>query len=466
MTYQKTLMPLGAPCWKLIKSMFFVSAGLAATSLSAYAQNSNDPFATERVPEEFRPTPIQLNSFLVVPYIDLETDVIDNVFISDEFDVDDVVVSVLPSLFIRDSREDRRVALRVGGGYETYVDGVRDDRALFEARGNAEFGLGTRTRTFFGGEFQANDTQGFAIANGDDRVGQPLNLTAFGGNAGLEQEFGPATILIDGRYRSVNFSGDVIVDDVAVESGFRDFETYSGRARLSYALSPGQSIYVQGGARRVDFDDFTLNPELPDFFNVDRSSENASVRVGYRRELTRLLSLDVNAGYITQDFDSPTFESNDSFAFDASILWNPTRLTTVRFQGGRSVDTTNDPLLSGFIRTTGSVTVPHELRRNLVLDSNIRFSDLSTDGDGSNGHQFATFASLRYFISPKWSVRLRGSYLDRDTVGFPGDQTRVTLGLRYNFQIRLEDTFSANNRLMDGILCVTSNLNSWGENQL
>ena len=87
MTYQKTLMPLGAPCWKLIKSMFFVSAGLAATSLSAYAQNSNDPFATERVPEEFRPTPIQLNSFLVVPYIDLETDVIDNVFISDEFSV-------------------------------------------------------------------------------------------------------------------------------------------------------------------------------------------------------------------------------------------------------------------------------------------------------------------------------------------------------------------------------------------
>ena len=146
-----------------------------------------------------------------------------------------------------------------------------------------------------------------------------------------------------------------------------------------------------------------------------------------------MLELDLNAGYINQTFDNPDFSENDSFVFNASLLWEPTRLTTLQLSGARSVDTSNNPFLNGFLRTTGSLTVLHELRRNIVLDANVRYSDLSIANGADNGYQFATYGALRYYLSKRWSLRFRAEYLDQNTVLFPGSQTRATAGLRYNF---------------------------------
>ncbi len=422
---------------KLMGGNFFATASLCCVILTistpSAAQLQDDPFAPARVPEAFRPDPIQLNSFLVVPVIDVESDFIDNVFISDDFDVDDVILSVTPRLFIRDNREDRNIFLTFAGGYETFLEETRPDRTLFEANGAARFGLGTRTRTFLGGNFQINDTQGFTVIGGDDRAGQPLNLTSGGLRAGIEQDFGPVMLALEGDYRAVDYSGDVVIDDVEFQSGFRDFDTLSGTARVTYALSPGQGVYLQGGARKVDFDDLDDNLEPVGLTGADFSSDVMSLQVGYKREITRLLELDLSAGYITQNYDSPEFENINSYAFNASLIWDPTRLTTVRLRGSRALDSSNDPLLIGLLRTTASVTVSHELRRNMVLDGNVRFSDFaSVDGD-SNGQQFGTYASLRYYLNRDWSLRFRGEYLDRDAIGFSGKQTRATVGLRYSF---------------------------------
>lgn len=408
-------------------------SGAFALSAPVAAQIQGDPFASARIPEAFRPDPIKLNSFLIVPVVDVETDFVDNVFVSDTFDVNDVILSVTPRLFLRDSREDRNIFLSLSGGYESYIEETRPDRALFEANGAARFGIGTRTRTFVGGSFQSNDTEGFAVIGEDDRAGQPLNLTSGGVRAGLEQDFGPIILALESDYRAVNYSGGVFVGDVEFESGFRDFDTLSGTARFTYALSAGQGVYLQGKARKTDFERRENDLELLGFTDADFSSEDLSFQIGYKKEITRLLELDVSAGYITQNYESSAFENINSFAFNASLLWDPTRLTTVRLRGGRTLDTSNDPLLTGLLRTTASVTVSHELRRNMVLDGNVRFSDFtSVDGD-LGGQQFGTYASLRYYLNRNWSLRFRGEYLDRDAISFSGKQTRATVGLRYNF---------------------------------
>ena len=408
-------------------------SGAFSLCTPALAQIQGDEFPMARVPEAFRPEPIKINSFLVVPVIDVETDFVDNVFASDAFDVNDVILSVTPRLFMRNSRDDRNVFMSVSGGYETYLDNSRPGRAVFDVNGAARFGIGTRTRTFVGGNFQSNDTQGFAVVDGDDRAGQPLNLTAVSVRAGGEQDFGLLKVAVEGDYRDVSYSGDVVVDDVEVESGFKDFDTLSGTARLTYALSPGQGVYLQGKARMINFDSLGNGIQLPGLVEADLSSEDLSFQIGYRREITRLLELDLSAGYITQNYDSAAFKNVNSFAFNAKLLWEPTRLTSVRLRGGRTLDTSNDPFLTGFLRTTASLTVSHELRRNIVLDGNVRFSDLAAVDGSSNGQQFGTYASVRYYLNRDWSVRLRGEYLDRDTAEFPGSQTRATVGLRYNF---------------------------------
>lgn len=432
MTLSKQACPVRPLLEHILKYTLLCSGALAISS-PAVAQMQGDVFSSARIPEAFRSEPIKLNSFLIVPVIDVETDFVDNVFISDAFDVDDVVMSVTPRLFLRDSREDRNIFLNLSGGYETYLEDTRPDRAVFEANGAARFGVGTRTRTFLGGSFQSNDTQGFSVVGEENQAGQPLNLKSGGVRAGIEQDFGPISLAFEGDYRAVNYSGGVVIEEIEFESGFRDFETLSGTARLTYGLSPRQGVYLQGKARKIDFDDIENELELPLVSGANFSSEDLSLQVGYKREITRLLNLDISAGYITRNYQSPEFENINSLAFRASLLWDPTRLTTVRLQGSRELDTSNDPSLTGRLRTTASVTVSHELRRNMVLDGNVRISDIESVGGDSIGQQFGTYASLSYYLNRDWSLRLRGEYLDRDTVGFPGSQTRATVGLRYNF---------------------------------
>jgi len=49
-----------------------------------------------------------------------------------------------------------------------------------------------------------------------------------------------------------------------------------------------------------------------------------------------------------------------------------------------------------------------------------------------NGSEIALAGMVRYFASPRISLRLRAETFDRSGL-FPGSQNRVTLGTRLNF---------------------------------
>jgi len=431
---------------KLLNSLFKVDLQMKSTPIStlllmglfspnialAQVQNSSSS-SIGRISPEYRPSPILANSFEISPLIDAEVEFVDNLFFNDLVPVDDTLLSIRPQVLVRDRREDRQISLRLSSGYETYLENSRDDRFTVDAVGAARFGLGTLTRTSLGLNFRQNDTRGFGVSDTAEATGQPLSLTSFGGKLGVDRDIGALILGVEGQYNSTNYSGDVFIDGQQFGSGFRDFETLRGIGRLSYSVSPEQRIYTQVSYTALDYDGLTQNINLPDFLLTDRSSDNVSIRAGYTRQLTNVLQLDINAGVISQSFDNPSFSGNDSLAFNANLIWEPTRLTTVQFNGSRAVDTSNDPLFNGLLRTSGGVTVSHELRRNVTLDGNVRLSDVNfSDGDES-ARQFGTYASVRYFVSKKWSFRLRGEYLDQDTVRFPGSQTRITFGVRRNF---------------------------------
>ena len=407
------------------------SAGLSLPHVAS-AQNLNLPSANERTPEEYRPEPILYNSFEISPSIGTDIEYIDNVFSSDVNKVNDTVLSIRPSVLIRDRRDDRQISVRLLTGFESYLDGTVSDRITLDLAGNARFGIGTLTRTFVGANFRENDTQGRGFSD-TGSVGQPLSLSNYGGNFGVERDIGPYTALIEGRYRTTEFDGDIIINGQQFESSFRDFETLTGRGRLSYSVNPAQRIYAEVIYNDRDFSEPGANSNLPINLLRDRSSDDISFLAGYTRQLTNVLQLDINAGYITQSFDDPTFLDQSSLTFNGAILWDPTRLTSVQFRGSRSVDTTNDPFSAGLLRTEVGARLSHELRRNLIFDLGASYADLATADNTNNGSQISAFGGTRYLISKKWSLRLRAEHFDQDIGFFSGSQSRLTFGARYNF---------------------------------
>ncbi len=405
---------------------------MCLVSLPASAQQVQNNRQIDRVPEDYRPEPIYFNAFELSPTVGAEIEYVDNLFLSDSNRVDDTIVSLSPELVAQDRRQDREIGLSLKAELQTYLNGNAKDRLLVDAAGSARFGLGTLTRTSISGSYKKNDTQGAGLRN-SGTGGQPLTLTSYKGSIGLERDLGSFTASANGDFTSTSFNGNnLLFNNVAFDSSYRDFETLSGSGKLAYEVTPAQRIYSKFEYNDRKYQDIGNSDDFPSFLKVNRSSTDASLSVGYRRELTRLISIDVSGGYITQDFEDNAFSDVSSLTFNADIFWEPTQLTTISLRTSRSVDTTNDPLFTGLLRSAASISVRHELRRNLIIGLNGRYAFIDIE-DGENGTQISTYATARYYLSKNWSFELKGEYFDQDVDLFPGKQSRLKLGIFYAY---------------------------------
>lgn len=391
-----------------------------------------------RIPQEYRPEPIRINAFELLPYIELETELVDNVFATETGALDDTLVTALVGLTLRDRRSDRQIALTAKGGYEDYLDNTFDDRLRLDVNGNARFGLGTLTETYFGAGVRVNglQTSGFM---GTGTVGQPINLTTYQANAGVQREIGELTASVEGRYRTTEYSGDFFVREQQFLANIRDLDVLQMQGRLAYSLSPRDRIYVQGIYADRQFPDLTGREDLIPELREDRSSNDSTLRLGYARTISEVLRLDANIGYINRSYEDPSRADGGSLSFDARLAWQPSRLTDLDIRASRSVYTDDDPLSTGSLRTDVSFGLQHELLRNVILAADAKYSWLELDNSGQDvnlffddGKEIVLGLSGRYLFTKKWSARLRAEHLNRD--GFSsGSQSRVSLGLRYNF---------------------------------
>ncbi|UVI39066.1 outer membrane beta-barrel protein [Qipengyuania spongiae] len=369
------------------------------------------------------------------PRIEFDVEGIDNVFASDVVDRNDVTLSLRPAVLVSDRRPDRELTLNLDAAFATFLDNTVSDRVQIGADGLGRFGLGTRTRPFVGFSFRQNDTQSRQFPD-LSLTAQPIRLTSIGGNAGVDQEFGPITATAEARYQNTSYRDEIIGDSLNLIPGFEDFEVASGRLRLAYSVNPAQRIYVEGEINDRKFD---VNPgsigAVPGLL-VNRSSDGFGLRAGYARQITEILLFDANVGYLRQQYDDPAISTVSSFSFDADLVYSPSRLTRVRLSAGRSIDDTVNQFFNGLLRTEVGLGVEHELRRDFLLSAEGRYSTIDPRASGgataSDIEEFQLSGSARYLISPSWTARFRLSYFDRNAT-FGGSQLRGLLGLTYYF---------------------------------
>lgn len=405
---------------------------LAPASTFAQEFDPRTPLESRARPE-YAPTPIIVGSFEVRPQINASVEYVDNLFASDILDVDDVILSIRPSVTVTDRRADRELSLNLGTGYQKFLNENSDDLFQILGRANARLGLGTATRPYAGATFRLNDAAQFDFGSGSN-VAQPLKTVSYGGNLGVQQDIGRITLDGEGRYERFEYSGPIFFGATSIDGDLRNYSLFQGRARIAYANRPDQRIYVEGRYGRFDFDNpaVTTIPGLPDFFTADRSGDNLTAVGGIQLQITDVLSFDGNLGYTRLAFDDPTLVATSAFSAEANLFYAPTRLTRFQFQATRSVDDTINPLFSSFLRTGFALVAEHELRRNLLIRAEARYVEFDTGEAGLIGDEHQFSGAIVYFVSPKVVLRLRGEYFDRS--GFAsGQQQRVLISAGYRF---------------------------------
>ena len=411
-------------------------AGLCLTCVAASASAQDfDPRTRieDRPRPEFASPPIAIGAFELVPQVEAGVEYVDNLFASDLIDVDDVIVSVRPSLSVTDRRPDREIRLDLATGYQTFLNNNSEDRLQFLATTRLRFGLGTSTRPFAGAEIRLNDSSQSQVTVGGN-INQPLRAFSYGANAGVAQDIGSFTLEGEGRIARNTYDGEYVFRDQVFDVGFGDNTLYQGRGRVSYSSRPDQRIYVEARYGRFDYDGTlpTAAPGLPAVFAADRSGDNFSVVGGVQFQATELLSFDGNVGYSRLSYDDPSQPTIDAVSFEANAYYSPTRLTRFQLQARRTVDGTINPLFSNFLSTGVALRGEHELRRDLILRGDLEYVEYSAGDVGNIGDEFRAVIGALYYVSPRVSLNLRGEVFRREGIS-EGDQKRVMVSAAYTF---------------------------------
>lgn len=349
----------------------------------------------------YQPLGMRAGGFLVFPKLEVSEVYDDNIFLDDSGEVEDLITNIKPSLTVRSNFPRHELNLRATADIGFYASETGEN---FEDYGG---GFDGRIDTFrraniFGGVVYA---QKHEDRGSPDDVGvggvnpvEPTEYTRITANAGHFGTLGRFNTTIEGEFTRYDYDDAVDSVGLTIINDDRDRNEIVGSVRLAYEIVRGYEAFVRGAYNFRDYEDAV------DGEGFDRDSQGYEIAVGATFDLPGLFEGDVFIGYLEQDYDDPTFNTESSPTGGLSLTWNVTRLTTIKGSLSISVvETTFSPTpgvgASSYLATVGSLDVDHELLRNLIIRAGVSYTNNDYQGISREDDLYTARLSADYFIN-------------------------------------------------------------------
>lgn len=230
---------------------------------------------------------------------------------------------------------------------------------------------------------------------------EPAVYQVFHGSTALQAGTGPILSRLEfGAERVVNDSVPSSIGEI--DTSERDRNEYYGDGTVGYQYFGTQQVYLRArGFQRVYDNEF-------DNSGFQRDSTGVRAEVGMTMDLGGLVFADLSAGFQRQDFEDARFGTVQRPVFNASLLWNPTGLTSVtadaRYEFAESFNSPSP----GYWRASYGVGVAHELRRDLIATGRLSVVDRDYERLDRSDLVYGVDAGLRYRVDS--GVFLEGEY--------------------------------------------------------
>ncbi len=217
---------------------------------------------------------------------------------------------------------------------------------------------------------------------------------------------------------------------VEIDNDNRDRTELGARARAAYEMFPGYFAVgeIGGNLREYDSDE--------NAGGFDRSSDGFYAHGGIGLDLSRLVRGDFLVGYFSQDYDDAALSDPSGVSVQSVFNWTPSKMTLVVASLRRDVSETTNTAASAIIRSSASLLVRHELRRNLVLSLSGQASYDEYDGVDGDSFTHVTRGSATYAFNERVYSSLEVIYSERSvdgTVTTPYDQ--LTASIRFGIRM-------------------------------
>jgi hypothetical protein len=312
------------------------------------------------------------------------------------------------------------------GSYDAYRDASEADRPEGEGRLGLRLDAARDTQIDLESRFRLDTQRPGSPELGVAVRGRPL-VAGYGASAGVTQRFNRLQVGLRGSIDRTAYEDARLTSGATLDQSDRDLNQYTLRLRTGYEVHPGLIPFVEASA------DARVYDRAVDNSGYRRDSTGLSARVGSTFEITRTLTGEASAGYQVRDYEDERLPQLRGAIADASLVWSATPLTTVRLTAASALDETSLVGSSGAVNRRASLSVQHDLRRNLSVTGVLSIGD--TDYDGIRLREELRAASVRVDYKLTRSLVVRSSFThERLTSTSPGSDYTANVylvGLRF-----------------------------------
>jgi hypothetical protein len=335
-------------------------------------------------------------------------------------------VSVAPELFARSDWQRHQLTADIRGSYTAYEATPEENRPFLDARVAGRVDVTERSRIDLEGRYRVS-TDNPGSPNIQAGLAELPIFTTIGGSAGVAHRFNRFELAVKGSAERTEYDDSVLTDGTIVTNAGRNYNQYGAHARASYELLPTVRPFAQ-----VDVD--TRIYDLPiDAGGVPRDSDGIAGRVGTTFDMSRLLTGEVAIGYLTRVYKDPTLPNLEGLLLDASLVWVPTGLTTVKLNARTSADESTLAGVSGVLTRNVSLQVDHAFRRWLIGTVRVGYGLDDYVGSVREDDRYIASAGITYKLTRAWHVKgeLRQEWLKSNVPGNDYTATIAQVGLRW-----------------------------------
>ncbi len=381
----------------------------------------------QRPRPDFDPSPISAGSFQV--FTSLESGMVfdSNIYSQRDGKKSDYTGVLSPgvSVFSNWSRHALSFGAQGDFGFYTFHDRESYHNGILNMAGR--FDLANRTYIDYGADYQRlSEERGSPDSDGAALEPTTLNYAHFfGGFLRKQGKFD-----LRSQYAFRRFDYDPVETGLGeVNLNFRNKNVNELTTELGYEVMRFWRPFVRGGYNWRDFDDNALHAS---------QGYNAVVGTGYEFMGGKVTG-EVYAGYMDQDFTNWNADGDANatgeFKFGGNFLWNVTGMTSLLGEMDRTLEDTTTTGYRSFISTGGSLTLQHELKRNLLLEAKSGYTRYNYNGAPDRvDHNYVAGGGARYFFTRQLYSDLQYEFTDRISTEGIDNYSRHVVQLRFGVQ--------------------------------
>jgi hypothetical protein len=395
------------------------------------AADNREPVAPEDMPVSqrqqpgYEPVGIRDGSWMFLPSFLAGGFYDSNVFSSNILKRSDIAATIEPSLRAYTLWERHGIDVTLDAQEIAYNGNPGLDQTNASLKGNAWYDISHDTTLLT--NFQiAHLNLAVGSLNSPAGAVQPTPYDFFSGDVSLRKEFNRLVTSVGFRTDSYDYGSTRAADGTLIDQSSLSGQVYSLHGRADYAVSSMFGVFVaaEGNDRNVK--------GLP---GQPLDSQGYRALSGVTFGLTNLITGEIGAGYVQQQFVDRTIGTVAGPSYRAKLTWRPTRLLDVNFKAEQLVTETSQTSSAGVLANAVQLGADYELLRNVVLSATGAYETDRFFGMVRKDHVVTSDERVKYMLSRYGSIAIYHTYTNRnsDVPIFSYDKHQVGINVTAQF---------------------------------